>query len=110
MHHGAFEGQISAFPVKSLARRVAHIWLHKYNGTNLLCAYWDSVGSGDVTDRDMSFHMKFSAAKLGCPSRNIPLDRIDAHSNRAGGECTRKLERFDDESIRKNGKMVAVVE
>ena len=49
----------------------------------------------------MSFHMKFEAEKLGYPSRNIPLDRIDTHSNRAGGACAMKLAGFDDESIRK---------
>ena len=51
----------------------------------------------------MSLHMKFVAAKLVYPSRNIPLDRIDTHSNRAGGACAIKLVGFDDESIRKMG-------
>ena len=45
---------------------------------------------------DMIFHMKFSAAKLGYPSRNIPLDRIDTHSNQAGGACEMKLAVFYD--------------
>ena len=49
----------------------------------------------------MSFHMKFSAAKLGCPSRNIVLDRNDTHSNWTGGACAMKLAGFDDEIIRK---------
>ena len=77
VHHGALEGQIFACPVKVLARRVAHIWVHTSNGTTILCAYWDSVGRGNVTNRDMSLHMKVAAAKLGHPSRNIQLDRID---------------------------------
>ena len=68
-----------------------------------MCAYWDSVGRGDVTDRDMIFHMKFAAAKLGYPSSNIPLDRIGADSNRAGRLCAMKLAWFDDENIRKMG-------
>ena len=110
MHHGYLVGKIFACPVKALARRVTHIWVHTYNGTTLLCEYWDSVGRGDVTYRDMSFHMKFSAAKLGYHSRNIPLDRIATHSNRAGGACAMNLEGFVDESIGKNGKMVAVAE
>ena len=45
--------------------------------------------------------MKFAVAKLGYPSSNIPLDRIDTHSNRAGGACEMKLAGFDNESIRK---------
>ena len=48
--------------------------------------------------------MKFAASKLGYPSRNIPLDRIDTHSNRAGEARAMKLAGFDDESIRKMGK------
>ena len=71
---------------------------------------WDSVGRGDVTDRDMGFHMKFAAEKLGYPIRNIPLYRIDTHLNRAGGACAMTLAGFYDESIRRNGNMVAVVE
>ena len=58
---------------------------------------------GDVADRDMSFQMKSTAAKLGYPSRNIPLDRIDTHSNRVSRGCAMKLAVFDDESIRKMG-------
>ena len=103
VHHGSLEGQVFACTVKALARRVAHIWLHTSNGTTLLCAYWYSVGRGDVTDRDMSFHMKFAAEKIGYTSRNIPLDRIDTHSDRAGRACAMKLEIFDDESIIKMG-------
>ena len=101
MHHGALEGQIFAYPVKALARQVTHIWVHTYNGTTLLCEYWDSVGRGDFTYRDMSFHMKFAAAKLGYPSRNIPIYRVNTHSNRADGACIMKLAGFDDASIRK---------
>ena len=103
VHHGALEGKIFACPVNALARRVAHIWVHTSDGTALLCAYWDSVGRADVTDRDMSFHMKFAASKLGYPSRSIPLDRIDTHSNRAGGVCEIKFAGFNNESIRKMG-------
>ena len=69
-----------------------------------MCAYWDSVDRVDVTDRDMSFHMKFSAEKLGYPIKNILLDRIDTHSKWAVGACAMKLAGFDDESIRKMGR------
>ena len=61
VHHVASEGQIIACPVKALARRVAHIWVHTWNDTTVVCAYLDSVGRGDVIDSDMSFHMKFAA-------------------------------------------------
>ena len=92
MHYGALEGQIFACRVKSLARQVAHTRVHTSNGTIFFCAYWYSVGRGDVTDRDMRFYMKFAGAKLGYTSRNILLDRFDTHLNQAGGAFTMKLE------------------
>ena len=104
MHHGALEGHIFACPVKALEIRVAHIQVHTSDGATLSYAYWDSVGRGNVTDREMSFHMELAAAKLGYPIRNIPLDRIDTHSNRTGGACGIKLAGFDDEIIRKMGR------
>ena len=64
-----------------------------------MCAYWDSVDRCDVTDKDMSFHMKIGASKLGYPSRKILIDRIDTHLNLAGGACAMKLAGFDDENI-----------
>ena len=104
VHHGALEGESHACPVKALARRVAHIRKHTKRGDTMLCAFWDEIGRGDVTDKDMSLHMKFAAASLGYPARNIPLARIDTHSNRAGGACAMKLAGYDDESIRKMGR------
>ena len=85
VHHGSLEEQIFAFPVKALARRVSHIWVHTSYRTTLLCAYCERVGRGDVMDRDMCFHVKSATEKLSYPSRNIPLDRIDTHSNQASG-------------------------
>ena len=96
VHHGSLEGKICVCQVKALVRQVTHIKVQASDGTTLLCAYWDSVGQGDVTDRDMSCHMKFAAANLGCPSINIPLDRIDTHLNRSGMACTMKMAEFDD--------------
>ena len=68
-----------------------------------MCEYWESVGRGDFTDRDTSFNMKLVAVKLGYPSSNIPLERIDTHLNRAGRAGAMKLAGFDDESIGKMG-------
>ena len=76
VHHGALEGQIFSCKVKALVRRVTHILVHTSVGTTVLCEYWESVGRGDVTDRDMIFHMKFVAAKLGYSRNNILLDPI----------------------------------
>ena len=48
VHHGALEGKIFARPMKALARQVTHIRVHTSDGMTILCAYWDSVGRGDV--------------------------------------------------------------
>ena len=90
MHHGALEGKIFACPVKALAGQVTHIRVHTSDETTLLCAYWENVGRGDVTDRDMIFHMKFVAAKLGYSRNNILLDTIDTNLNRANGHVQQK--------------------
>ena len=99
MHYGALEGQIFEFQDES------HIFGCKHPmEQHILCAYLDIVGRGDVTDRDMRFHIKFASAKLGHPSRNIPLYRIGTHANQAGGACAMKLVGFYDESIKKMGR------
>ena len=103
VHHGVLEGQIFACSMKVMARRVTHIWVHTYNGTHFLCEYWDSVGRGNVMDMDMSFHMKFTAAKLGYTRSKISLDRIETNLYRAIRVCPMKLEGFGDESIRRMG-------
>ena len=50
--------------------------------------------------------MKFAAEKLGYPIRNILVNSIDTYSNRSVGACAIKLAGFDDESIRKLGKLL----
>ena len=70
--------------------------MYTSDGTTLLYAHWDSVGRSDITNRGMSFHMKFAAEKLGSPSRNILTNRIDTYSNQAGRACAMKLSGFDD--------------
>ena len=71
MHHGALEGQIFAFPVKALARQVAHIWVHTYDGIKLCCEYWESVGRSDIIDKDMSIQIKIASETLVYPIRNM---------------------------------------
>ena len=46
--------------------------VHTYDGTIILCAYWEIVGRGDVTDRDMIFHMKLAAEKLVLSKQEYP--------------------------------------
>ena len=64
VHHGALKGQIFACPLKAQTRQVACIRMHTSNRETLLCSYWDSFGRGNVTERDMRFHMKFATEKI----------------------------------------------
>ena len=89
----------------SLTCSGAHIW---WNDTFvwILGQCWQ----GQCLRKGYEFSYEIAAARLGYPGRNIPLDRIDTHSNWAVRACAMKLAVFDDDSIRKKGKMVAVVE
>ena len=90
-------------PVKALARRVIHIQTNSRNGKTLLNAYWNNVGRENITNNNISFAMKYSAAALNYPARGIPLNRIDTHSNQSGGASTLKLADYDDSAFRKMG-------
>ena len=65
----------------------------------MICSCWDEMGEGDVTDRDISFAVKFAAAMLDYPERGIPVERVDTNSLRAGGACTLKLAEYRDSTI-----------
>ena len=65
--------------------------MHTSDGMTILCAYGKSVGRGNVTDRYMNFQIKFAVSKLGYPGSNIPMDRIETHSNLAGEEFAIKI-------------------
>ena len=101
VHHWAIKEELLVCPVKALARRVIHIRSNSRNGTTLLNAYWDVIGRGNVTNNNISFAMKYSAAALNCPARCIPIETIDTHFNRSGGACALKLAGYDDSAIRK---------
>ena len=89
--------------VRSLARRYIHIRRHSKSENAMICSYWDEMGRAGVTDRDISFAVKFAAAMLDYPKRGIPVDRVDTHSLRAGGACVMKLAGYKDSTIIKRG-------
>ena len=90
--------------VRSLARRYIHIRRHSKSGNTMICSYWDEMGRADVTDRDISFAVKFTAAMLNYPKRHIPMDRVDTHSLRAGRACVMNLAGYKDSTIIKQGR------
>jgi len=87
VHQEEIVGEYWTCHVKALARRVLYIRRHTSDRNTLLCAYWDDVGRGYVTDGLIRVLLKFAANYLAYPRRGIPLERIDTHSLRSGGAC-----------------------
>ena len=58
----------------------------------------------NVTDKMISYAVKFAASMLSYELRGIPLDRVDTHSLRAGGACALALAGYRDRDIRKMGR------
>ena len=53
----------------------------------------------NVTDKMISYAVKFAASMLSYDLRGIPLDRVDTHSLRAGGACALALAGYRDRDI-----------
>jgi hypothetical protein len=85
VHHEA-NGDRHFCPVKAAARRFIHIRKHmKDDWDTFFCAYYNSKGRHDVTDKEISLGLKSAAAALNYPAeKGIPVDRIDTHSLRSG--------------------------
>jgi len=104
VHHEAIEGDNFVCPVRALGRRVVHIRANTKSKGALLCAYWDDVGAGNITDEQIRYTVKFAAGALHYPQRNMPIERMDTHSLRSGGACALKLAGHDEVEIRKMGR------
>ena len=104
VHHSAIGGCALECPVRALGRRYVHMRTHDKSGKALICAYWDDVGYGNVSESQISFAVKLAAMAFKHPDRGIPIDRVDTHSLRAGGACALKLSGHDEIEIRKMGR------
>ena len=104
VHHEAIPGAGLACPVRAIGRRIVHIRQHSKSGNAFLCAYWDKVGLGNVTDNNIRFAIKFAARMLDYEARGIPLDRVDTHSLHSGGACALALAGYKDREIMKMGR------
>ena len=67
VHHSAINREHAICPVKVLVRRVLHVREHSENENAFLCAYWDDVGRGNVTDNNIRYAIKFAAKMLNYP-------------------------------------------
>ncbi len=103
IHHSALDGNPHACPVRALGRRITHIRAHTKSGNAFICAYWDELGSGNVTDQQIRYSVKFSSKSLRYTDRGMPIDRMDTHVFCSGGACDLKLAGYDEVQIRKMG-------
>ena len=87
-----------------MGQRVCHIQAHTKRRDAFICAYWDAVGQGNVTDDQIRYAVKFAAGKLQYPQRGMDLGRMDTHLLRSGGVCALKLAGYDEVEIRKMGR------
>ena len=78
-------------PVRSLGRRIVHIWKHLKSRKALMCSYWDEEGRGSVTDSDIRLVVKYAAGCLDYPGRGIPLSQEDTLSLCSGVVCVLSL-------------------
>jgi len=91
--------------VVSLGETVINIRKFSSDGDTLLLTYMEKGKLKDVTDKDMRKDIKLAAAELDYPNRkNIPLERIDTHSFRAGGANALHLGGYTDLQIQKMGR------
>ena len=104
IHYEAVEGNVHACPVRALGRRYCHIRANTKAGKTFLCAYWDRVGRGNISDQEIRVAVKAAASALKYPQRGMSLKRIDTHSLRSGGACALKLAGKDNVTIRKLGR------
>ena len=104
VHQEEIVGEQWACHLRALARRVLHICRHTSERNTLLCAYWDDVGCGNVTDGLVRVLLKFAANYLAYPRRGIPLQRIDTHLLQSGGACALAQAGYSDRDTQKMGR------
>ena len=104
VHHWAVTSNPGKCPVQALGCRIVHIQQHSTSNNALLCAFWDEMGRGDVTDGMVRFSVKYAAAGLDYLAQGIPIDRIDTHSLRLGGACALSIAGFKPHEIMKMGR------
>ncbi len=103
--HQEANGEIFNCPVKALARRVIHIHENKGDTKILLSAFYIKGICYNITGEDISKGLKMAATLLHYPTtRGIPIEQIDTHSLRSGGENALALSGYSDTQIQKMGR------
>lgn len=101
VHHSRGRGSIC--PVAALARRVANIQAGPASGCiNLV--YHTGGRVSRVSDRDIGLAVRWGATLDNLMSKGYTLNRVSAHSLRAGGAMAMKLSGASDSTIMRVGR------
>ena len=107
IHQHATKGN-RVCPVEALGETVINIRTFSKKGEAgkvFLSTYKEGNKIRDITDKDMRKAIKLAAVELDYPNKNnIPIDRIDTHSFRAGGANALHLAGYSDTQIQKMGR------
>ena len=79
------------------------------NKKTYFSVYWVGDRRKYLNAENLSVALKFATTTLNYPSlKGIPIDRVDTHSLRSGGDNTMLLSVYSDRDIQKNGEMERV--
>ncbi len=101
VHH--IRGRGSICPVAALARRVANIQAGPSRG-NINLVYHTGGRVSRVSDRDIGIAVRWGATLDNLMSKGYTLNRVSAHSLRAGGAMAMKLSGAPDSTIMRVGR------
>jgi hypothetical protein len=101
VHHSRGRGSIC--PVAALARRVANIQAGPSRG-NINLVYHTGGRVSRVSDRDIGIAVRWGATLDNLMSKGYTLNRVSAHSLRAGGAMAMKLSGASDSTIMRVGR------
>jgi hypothetical protein len=105
VYHEA-NGNDTYCPIRALGRRLLHLQHHGATAKTFLSAYFNEAGQRfDITNQDISAALKLAATFLGFPTtKGIPINHIDTHLLRSGGENALLLAGYSDTQIQKMGR------
>ena len=92
-------------PVKSLARRVAHIMAHTTDSNTALSTwYHPTLGPQQIRPAHINNTVKQACTSLGLQHCGFTPDKVSSHSLRAGGAMAMHLNGCDELLIKKQGR------
>ena len=92
-------------PIKSLARRIAHIMTHGGDKHSLISAFCEKHGNvKQITQSVINSTVKDAASSIGLYKAGYTRNKVSSHSLRAGGAMALHLNKCDRDTIKKQGR------